>query len=69
MLLAINQTLSRLESNRVAYTVKDAAEAVNLKPHVIQDAISRGELMARKRGRYWLIRRDYLWRWLEAKGA
>jgi excisionase family DNA binding protein len=64
----VRETLDLRATERLGYTVDAAAEALGLNPHVIREAISRGELKARKRGRYWLIRRDYLEQWLSARG-
>lgn len=51
--------------NSVAYTIPQAAAACGLTESSIRQAIARGEIVAKKRGGRWLIRRDDLLRWLE----
>lgn len=65
--LAVAEVFEKHDPDKLGYTVESAAKALDVEKHVIRDAISRGELSARKRGRYWFIRKDYLMRWLAAR--
>ena len=66
--IAVVETIDAKPSDRLGYTIKGAAAAVGLSPGVIRDAISRGEISAVKRGRYWMIRREAMIRWLTPRG-
>lgn len=52
-------------SEPLAYTFRQAADAVGLPWTRIRDAHSRGELRAKRVGRTYLISRRELLRWLE----
>jgi excisionase family DNA binding protein len=62
---AIVLTLQQLPSERIAYTIEQAAEAVGLPRSTLRDRVSSGELPARKRcGKYLILRSDLL-KWLQ----
>lgn len=56
---------TRVGPAKLAYTVKTAADACDLSPRTIQDAITNGTLKASKRGKQWVITKESLLRWLE----
>lgn len=60
----VAQTLAELPTDRVAYTIDDAAAAIGIPRNTLRDCVSSGELPAVKRCNRWLIRRDDLLRWL-----
>jgi len=65
--IAVAETIAALSivsSNRLAYTIDDAAAALGLPRNTLRDAVSRGELPAVKRCGKWLIKRADLLRWL-----
>ncbi len=66
--IAVAEALATLanssNSDRLAYSIDDAAAATGLPRNTLRDAVSRGELPAVKRCGRWLIRRDALLRWL-----
>lgn len=51
-------------TQRLAYTLAEAAELCGLPKSTLRNAHSRGEFRAVKRCRKWLVRRDELLRWL-----
>lgn len=55
-----------LSSDRIAYSITEAAALVGLPRNTLRDRISRGEIRAVKRCGKWLIKRDTLLRWLES---
>ena len=58
-------TLQQLPSDRIAYTIAQAAEACGLPRSTLRDRVSSGELPARKRcGKYLILRSDLL-KWLQ----
>lgn len=63
--IAVAEALASLPpSDRLAYSIDQAAAATGLPRNTLRDAVSRGELPAVKRCGRWLIRRDALLRWL-----
>ncbi|TMK41130.1 MAG: helix-turn-helix domain-containing protein [Actinobacteria bacterium] len=49
---------------KVAYTAVTLAREVGVTPRAVRAAIARGELLATKRGRRWLISRESAERWV-----
>lgn len=63
--LAVAQTLAELGStDRLAYTIDQAAEAVGLPRNTLRDRVASGEIPAVKRAGKWLIRKADLLKWL-----
>lgn len=62
--VAVREAIAKANSDRIAYTIDQAAEAVGIHRNTMRDAVSRGELRAVKRGRRWLISREALVRWV-----
>lgn len=65
---AVAEALDRLtdfQPNRIAYTIREAAELVGLPRSTLDDARSRGEFRAVKRCSKWLVTRTELLRWLD----
>lgn len=68
---AILDSLRRIEHRlqlqtapKLAYDIKQAAEACSVSKQTILTALADGSLRAKKRGRKWLITRDALIEWL-----
>ena len=60
----IEQKLDQNTSQKLAYTIPQAAEACSVTENTIRTALADGSLRAKKRGRKWLITRDALIEWL-----
>ena len=60
----IEQKLDQNTSQKLAYTIPQAAEACSVTENTIRTALADGSLRARKRGRTWIINRDALLEWL-----
>ncbi len=59
------QTIAALpKSDRLAYTIAEAAAAIGLPRSTLRDHVSSGELKASKRCGKWLILREDLIRWI-----
>lgn len=62
---AVAQTLAALpKSDRIAFTIDQAAEAIGLPRNTVRDRVSSGEIRAVKRCGKWLILRADLLQWL-----
>lgn len=61
---AVAQTLAEVPTERLAFTIDQAASAVGLPRSTLRDRVASGELPAVKRCGKWLIRRADLLRWL-----
>ena len=63
--LAVAETLLQLpKSERLAYTIDQAADAIGVPRNTLRDRVSTGEIPAKKRCGKWLILREDLLRWL-----
>ena len=63
----VAEVLSRvapLTDQRLAFTLEQAGDACGLPWTRLRDAHARGEFVARKVGRTWIVTRDELLRWL-----
>lgn len=61
---AVQKALEQRQDDRLAYTLEEAAPLVGVSTKALHNAISRGELPAKKQARKWLIRKDALLRWV-----
>ena len=61
---AVAQTLAAVGSQKLAYTIDEAAEAVGLPRNTLRDRVSSGEIKSVKRAGRWLILKEDLLKWL-----
>ena len=68
--LTVQETLAQthgLQSERLAYSLAEAAQIIGIPKRTLADAHSRGEFTARQKCGRWMVTRSELMRWLTAK--